>query len=129
MKPNALVSQVDLLASLSQLVCEKKDVKKDAIDSKNLLPVLIGKSKEGRTHLIEEAFTMSLRSGNWMYIASFSGIAPNWLKNKMVASGLQQTAQLYNLEDDPKENCNLINRYPDILKKMTNTLNDIIVNK
>jgi len=114
----ALISQVDLYASLAQLVGSKVDnTKTDAADSKNMLATLLGKSKEGRTDMVEESYTMSLRSGNWKYIAPFKGKTPDWLKNKKVATGLQATPQLYNLEDDPKENHNLADQYPDIVKK------------
>jgi arylsulfatase A-like enzyme len=129
MESNALVSQVDLFASLAQLVGEKVDVTQNQIDSKNVLPALLGKSKDGRSEMIEEAFTMSLRSGNWKYIAPFSGKTPDWLKNKMVPTGLQSTAQLYNLEEDPKENHNLTEQYPDIVKKMEGELNQLLKTK
>ncbi|MDE3253831.1 MAG: arylsulfatase, partial [Bacteroidota bacterium] len=65
---NALISQVDFFASLAKLVGIQVDHKQEAPDSKNLLPVLLGNSKEGRQKMIEESFTMSLRSGDWKYI-------------------------------------------------------------
>lgn len=126
---NALISQVDLFASLARLVGEKTDDKKEAPDSKNLLQVLLGKSKDGRNELIEESFTLSLRSGNWKYIAPFEGKTPGWLKNKVVPTGIQSTAQLYNLEEDPKENHNLANQYPDIVKRMADELKRLMVSK
>lgn len=125
---SALISQVDLFASLAELVGEKRDRKKEAPDSENMLPVLLGKSAEGRKDMIEESFTMSLRSGNWKYIAPFSGKTPDWLKNKQVATGLQSTPQLYNLEEDPEEKHNLVEQYPDIVKKMAEKLKRIMKN-
>jgi arylsulfatase A len=126
---NALISHVDLLASLAKLVGEDINDNNATIDSENMLPVLLGRSKEGRKLMIEEAFTTSLRSGNWKYIAPFKGKTPDWLKNKVVATGLQATAQLYNLEDDPKENHNLVEQYPDIVKKMATQLQKLIEKK
>lgn len=125
---NALISQVDLFASLAKLVGVPVDPKQEAPDSKDLLPVLLGKSKEGRQKMIEESFTMSLRSGDWKYIDPVKAKTPDWLKNKAVPTGLQPSAQLYNLEDDPKENNNLINQYPDIAKKMSVELKRIMEN-
>jgi arylsulfatase A-like enzyme len=119
---NALISQVDLFASLAKLVGQETDSTKAAPDSKNMLQVLLGKSKEGRQTMIEESFAMSIRSGDWKYINPLSGKTPGWLKNKDVATGLQNTAQLYNLEDDPKENNNVIDQYPDVARKLAEEL-------
>jgi len=122
---NALISQVDLYASLAALVGAKVNYDKEAPDSKNMLMALVGKSKTGRKKLIEESYTLSLRVDNWKYIAPFSGSTPGWLKNKVVPTGLQLTPQLYNLEDDPKENHNLSDQYPDIVLKMEEELRKI----
>lgn len=123
---NALLGQVDLFASLADLVGVKVDHSKAAPDSKHLLPVLLGRSKEGRKELLEESFTMALRSGDWKYIDPANGKTPDWLKNKDVPTGLQATPQLYNLEDDPKENHNLNDEYPDMVKKLAAELKKII---
>ena len=122
---NALISQVDLFSSLANLVGEKVDQKKSARDSKNLSQALLGRSNEGRKQMIEESFTMSLRSGNWKYIEPVKNKTPDWLKNKDVPTGLQAMPQLYNLEDDPKENHNLAEQYPDIAKKLAADLKKI----
>ncbi|HVZ26823.1 MAG TPA: sulfatase-like hydrolase/transferase [Sediminibacterium sp.] len=123
---NALISQVDFFQSLAHLVGEKTTALSTAPDSKNLLPVLLGKSHEGRKNLIEESFALALRSGEWKYIDIAKGKTPDWLKNKKVPTGLQATPQLYNLEDDPKENHNLSEDYPDIRQKMAAELNKLI---
>jgi arylsulfatase A-like enzyme len=69
---------------------------------------------------------MGLRSGDWKYIDPAKGKTPDWLKNKDVPTGLQATPQLYNLEDDPKENHNLSGEYPDIVKKLAQELKQIV---
>lgn len=126
---NALISQVDLYASLAALVGAKINHENEAPDSKNMLMALLGKSKTGRKKLVEESYTLSLRVDNWKYIAPFNGSTPDWLKNKVVPTGLQLTPQLYNLEDDPKENHNLSDQYPDIVLKMDEELKKINVRK
>jgi arylsulfatase A-like enzyme len=93
-----------------------------------LLDVLLGKSKKGREQMIEEAFTMSLRMGNWKYIAPQTKPTPSWLANKDVASGLQKTPQLYNLNKDPKEDNNLANKYPERVAQMAKNLSIIMGN-
>lgn len=126
---NALLGQVDLLGSLADLVGIRVDHRLSAPDSKHLLPVLLGRSKEGRKELLEESFTMALRSGDWKYIDPAKGKTPDWLRNKDVPTGLQSTPQLYNLEDDPNENNNLTGQYSDVAKKMAAELKKILGNK
>ncbi|KAA9041904.1 sulfatase-like hydrolase/transferase [Ginsengibacter hankyongi] len=123
---DALISQVDIYASLAQLVGEQVDHHKAAPDSKDFLPVLLGKSKEGRKQMIEEAFTLSLRSGEWKYIDPVKAKTPDWLKNKDVPTGLQSTPQLYNLEKDPGENYNLADQYPREVKELSEKLNELM---
>jgi arylsulfatase A-like enzyme len=72
---------------------------------------------------------MALRSGNWKYIDPATGKTPDWLKNKDVPTGLMATPQLYNLEDDPKENHNLTDQYPDVVKKLSTELKSILTKK
>jgi arylsulfatase A-like enzyme len=115
---DALMSQVDLYASLAELVGAKAAANSGAYDSENILQALLGKSKQGRKDMVEEAYTMSLRSGNWKYIAPFDGKTPDWLKNKVVPTGLQATPQLYNLSEDPGEMHNLAEQYPDKVKEL-----------
>ncbi len=55
---DALFSQVDFYASLAALVGHKLDTN-EAPDSYNILKALTGKSKTGRTNMLEEAFTMA----------------------------------------------------------------------
>lgn len=123
---NALISQVDLFSSLAELVGEKIDHTKTARDSKNVLPALLGKSTEGRKLMIEESFTLALRSGNWKYINPVKEKVPDWLKNKNVPTGLQALPQLYNLEDDPKEARNLIDQYPEVAEKLAKELKRLV---
>jgi arylsulfatase A-like enzyme len=123
---SALVSQVDLYASLAALTGQKIDTAQEAPDSKNMLAAFLGTAKDGRTELVEESYALSLRSGNWKYIAPFSGTTPDWLKNKEVPTGLLPAPQLYNLEEDPRENHNLADQYPDMVKQLAAELNRII---
>lgn len=125
---DALISQVDFFASLAKLVGVEINDPTTAPDSFELLDVLLGKSKKGREQMIEEAFTMSLRMGNWKYIAPQTKPTPSWLANKDVASGLQKTPQLYNLNKDPKEDNNLANKYPERVAQMAKNLSIIMGN-
>jgi len=121
-KSDALISQVDFFASLAKLVGQDISSPKVAPDSKDMLSVLIGQSKQGRTTMLEESFTMALRLGNWKYIEPVSKKTPDWLANKDVATGLQKTPQLYNLKEDPKEENNLVLKFPEKAKELKERL-------
>lgn len=120
---NALFSQVDLFASLTKLVGGSL-VKSAAPDSQNLLKALLGQSKHGRDEMIEEAFVIALRQGKWKYIEP-GNAAPQFLSNKKVESGLSDVPQLYNLDDDSKEQNNLSAKYPEKVKALKKRLDQI----
>lgn len=120
----ALISQVDLYASLAQLTGQELGPK-DAPDSHGLLNAWLGKSQKGREVMLEESFSLSLRDGNWKYINPQEKASPDWLKNKDVATGLSGEDQLYNLVNDPKEQVNLAFKNPGRVKEMQEKLEKI----
>lgn len=108
---NALISHIDLYASLAKLVGYEL-AEDEAIDSKNVLPALLNADEEARQVMVEEAFTLALRDGDWKYIAPFEGSTPGWLANKDVRTGIASEPQLYNLKTDIQELNNLATQYP-----------------
>lgn len=121
---NALFSQVDFYASMAALVGHKLQPD-EAPDSYDMLDVLLGKSKKGRTDMLEEAYTLALRSGDWKYIAPQTKPTPAWMKNKDIATGLEPYPQLYDLRTDTPEKKNVIDQYPDQAARMQKTLEKI----
>jgi arylsulfatase A-like enzyme len=121
---NALFSQVDLYASMAALVGHELQPD-EAPDSYDMLDVLLGKSKKGRTNMLEEAYTLALRSGDWKYIAPQTKPTPGWMKNKDIATGLEPYPQLYDLKTDTAEKRNVAKRYPDQAATMQKTLEKI----
>ncbi|MGQ7947284.1 sulfatase family protein [Flavobacterium sp. WC2509] len=117
-KSQALISQVDFFASFAKLMGMKIQNKETAVDSFDMLDVLMGKSNKGRKFMLEEAFAMSIREDGWKYIAPQNKAIPDWLANKDVLSGLQQTPQLYDLNKDPKEENNLAEQMPEKAKAL-----------
>lgn len=105
---DALVCQVDLLASLAQLTGQ--NLAADAgPDSFNVLPALLGESKRGRDHLVEHANGLALREGTWKYIPG----------QKLAAKkGGDQPARLYDLTKDIGEVNNLASAHPGRVKAM-----------
>ncbi|HOX04521.1 MAG TPA: sulfatase-like hydrolase/transferase [Candidatus Paceibacterota bacterium] len=115
---DALLSQVDLVASLAALTGQSPDPQTSP-DSRNLLPALLGDSPAGRDHVLEHAGNVALRQGPWKFIPpgqTRDGLGP-WNTAKIAAPGA-----LYNLADDPGETNNLASREPDRVRTMRQTL-------
>ncbi len=110
---NAIVSQVDILASLATLVANPAR----GMDSRNLMDVFLGKSNNGRTELILEATTRTaLRKGDWVLIPPYDGPAIN--KNVNIELGNAEDFQLYNLSEDIEQQQNLATSNPEKLQEM-----------
>lgn len=125
---DALVSQIDLLASFANLTGVDLE-STDAKDSKNLLEVFLGESDEGRTTYVEqnnEAVLAYLKNG-WKYIEPAKGPAVNEAVN--IETGLSQEPQLYNLKEDKEELHNLAEEHPEKVKEMAKELEQIRTDK
>lgn len=107
---DALISQVDLLASLAALTGQKLP-EGAGPDSVNVLPALLGDSPHGRDHLVQQGGALSLRVGAWKYIEPRRG--PRWNRNTGIELGNDPDGQLYNLAQDLGETNNLIRVYSD----------------
>lgn len=122
---NALLSQVDLYASLAELV-EQPLQPNDAIDSKSTLSAWLGLSDKGREVILEESYVKSLRVGDWKYIEP-SNASSDWIENdKKIESGISKKAQLYNLASDPSEQVNVIEENKDQAVEMDKLLKEIV---
>ncbi|MFT5297344.1 MAG: arylsulfatase A, partial [Colwellia sp.] len=121
----ALISHIDFYRSLAALTgTELADT--EAIDSENILAALLDAKTPARTEMLEESFTLSLRDGDWKYIAPPTGTTPDWLANKDIEMGLQAKPQLYLLSDDKKERVNIADKYPERVKSMQQRIEQII---
>ena len=110
---DALICQIDLLSSLAKLTGSTINTE----DSEQLMDVLLGKSKVGRTNLILEAGQKTaLRSGDWILIPPYKGNPINTQVN--IELGIADTYQLYNLKTDRKQETNLAASNPEKLKEM-----------
>lgn len=119
---NALVSQVDLFASLATLVKQPLEMAA-APDSFDVLPALLGQSKTGRQFLVEQAGVLSLRDGRWKYIEPGKG--PRMSTNTNTELGNDPAGQLYDLARDPGETTNLAARQPARANEMKQRLQQI----
>ena len=112
---NALLCQIDLLASMATLTNQKL-AEADAPDSFDVSAALLGRSPTGRDHLVEHAGTLSLIQGDWKYIEPSKGAKFN--KNTNTEMGNDPEPQLYNLKDDLGEKTNLAAQNPEKVKEM-----------
>ncbi|WP_460549357.1 sulfatase family protein [Hymenobacter daeguensis] len=104
---DALVCQVDLLASLAALTGSPVHT----ADSQNLLPAFLGQSGQGRASLVLEASgRLAFRAGDWLLIPPYPGKPLNAEVN--IETGLSPVPQLYNLRADPGERTNLATTQP-----------------
>ena len=98
---DALVCQMDLLASFSALVGESYS---EGTDSQNTLPAFLGFSQEGRKELVVEGmFNYAFRQGDWTLIPPY---------------GPNRVYELYSVKDDPGQTKNVADEHPTLLRKM-----------
>ena len=110
---NALVCQMDLLSSLSDLVGSAIRTE----DSEDLLDVFLGKSEQGREELILEATTRTaFKKGSWVMIPPYEG--ESVLKEVNIEIGNSSSYQLYNLDQDISQSNNLASSNPEKLNEM-----------
>lgn len=119
---NALVSQIDLLASFAALTNQTFDAT-TAPDTKNYLAALLGKDKKGRDHVIEHAGTFSIIKGDWKYIEPSKGAKMSVQTNTELGNNPQP--QLYNLAKDIGEKNNLAETNLEKLKELEGLLKEV----
>ncbi|MGJ8731849.1 sulfatase family protein [Cellulophaga fucicola] len=110
---DAIVCQMDLLASLADLV----GTEDKTTDSKDILETFLGKEKTGRNNLIIEATSRTaLRSGDWLMIPPYKGKA--YQEKVDIETGSSPDFQLYNVKEDKAQQNNLAKSNPEKLKEM-----------
>lgn len=115
----AMVSQMDLLASFSKLI--KQPIPHgDAPDSENLLDAFLGKSQKGRSIFVEHAGTLAVIKDGWKYISPSKGAAYDELVT--IETGNSPEPQLYNLNEDKSEKHNLAAQHPDLVNELKDLL-------
>ena len=110
---DAMVSQLDLLSSLAELV--GSDVRTD--DSLPLMDLLMGDSNDGRDELVIEATSRTAyKKGSWVMIPPYKGPASN--DRVKIELGNDSDFQLYNLAEDIGQQNNLAESQPEKLQEM-----------
>ena len=119
---DALVSQIDLLASFAALT-KQTLATNDAPDSQDTLSALLGESKVGRTSLVEQGGPLSLREGTWKFIRPANG--PKRYEATNTESGNDPGGQVFDLSKDLGERENLAAKEEARLEAMGQKLNEI----
>ncbi|MDC0176655.1 arylsulfatase [Polaribacter sp.] len=113
---DALVNQIDLMASFSDLL-DFEIPKTAASDSQNNLKALLGNDTKGLPYMLEETRRQkAIRIGHWKYIIG---------KNRKDKNSTGKP-QLYNLESDPGEKNDLINKFPEKAETLAKKLKEIM---
>jgi len=115
---NALISQVDLLATFAQML--NKPVSEDVKDSTPLLSTVQGKEKIGKKTNIQHSRTLAIVKDNWKYIEPSNAPTYNALTNIELGNSIEP--QLYNLANDIGEKINLASQHPEKLKELQKLL-------
>lgn len=126
LKSDALISQVDFVASFSALLGQPYN-KLKAMDSQDMSMALFGASSRGRASLVQEAIenVLSYVEGDWKYIQPNDGPSTlSWAGD--TESGFSNAPQLYYLSEDPHENNNLAAHYPEKVEEFRQKLEIII---
>ena len=112
---DALVSQIDLFASMAELVGQEMQ-SGAGVDSQNQLKAFLGTDRKGRDYVIEASGSLSVSDGAWKYITPNKGAA--FMKLTRTETGNAPVDQLYNLKKDRGEKENLAEKYPEKVKAM-----------
>ncbi len=122
-----MISLIDVMATCASIIGTDL-TSSDAVDSYNMLPVLLGTQggKPVRKFLLQQTISLelSIRNGQWKYL-DHKGSGGNNYERK----GLQQyfiadidpeaPGQLYNLKSDPGETSNLYSMHPEIVEELS----------
>jgi arylsulfatase A-like enzyme len=121
-----MISVVDLLATVARIVDEKLPAASEgAEDSYDVLPAFLGEKLEKplRPDLIFHSAdgNFAIRQGPWKWIEgkAHADTKPGALR----ARAAEFKPQLYNLADDPGEKHDLIGKFPEEAKRLSDLLN------
>ncbi|MFT3904007.1 MAG: arylsulfatase [Niabella sp.] len=124
-KSDALVSQIDFLASFAALLNVKLP-ESEFTDSRNALPTLTGQSLKSRDYIIEQPLNSALCiiKDGWKYISPSKG--PALMEAVNIETGYSAQAQLYDLKNDPGEHTNVADKYPQRVQALKTLLENIM---
>lgn len=134
-----LISLTDLFATTAAII--DRDLPTDAaVDSYNMLPVLVGKEIDGmlRPYMLQQTHweqALSIRVGPWKYL-DHKGSGGNDYNRENTEWSIKPyqipdtapdaPSQLYNLTNDPGETTNLYFKHSEIAKQLKDLLDKVV---
>ncbi len=127
------VCLTDIMATCAAIV-DTKLPNDAAEDSFNILPILLGETKEKvRDFTLHQTISLALaiRKGDWKYLDHKGSGGNNYVRNKRLKSMVipekapDAPGQLYNLADDPGETNNLYFKKPGVMKELKAKLEEV----
>ena len=129
---DALVSQIDLMATIAEILGSELPDKNAAEDSHNLLPLLSGTEKElPRSTHIHNTFAnkYAIRHHEWILVDTKTGIhsggAGPWEKKHNYPADDNKPTELYNYAKDPGQRTNLAAKHPEKIQELQSLLKKI----
>ena len=120
-KSEALLSQIDLLATLAKLA--GRDIsQKEILDSRDQMEAWLGKDDKGRDYIIGSADGLTLLTRQWKYIEPNNGAAYNPLTHTEL--GNDRHEQLYDMLHDRGEYDNVAAENPMIVRFLKEILQE-----
>lgn len=119
---DALISQVDLMATLAEIVGAPLP-RGEGIDSISFLPTLVGNESRSprRQSLVVQSRAMVVRRGPWKLIPQLGSAGFSEPRRVKPVSG-GPTGQLYNLATDLSETINLWQEQPQVVAQLQSVL-------
>lgn len=118
---DALVSQIDMLATMGELVGSELPANAPS-DSQKQLPAWLGLTAKGRDYIVTSAYALSIVTPEWKYTEPRQGNTYNAQTNTEL--GLAPNPQLYHLATDRGEYDNVANENPLVLKLLKQLLEE-----
>ncbi len=127
----ALVSQIDLMATIAAAIGKELPTENCAEDSHNLLPLIKGEKVTPRTEHVHNTYpqTWALRSGDWLLLQGKNGYHNRgwqaWEKKHNYPADNDSPIELYNLKDDIAQRHNLAEKHPEKAAKLQQRLKQL----
>lgn len=120
-----IICHVDMLATFAAISGQMLPADAGP-DSFNVLPAVLGEEQDKpcRDHLVEHGSRLAIRKGSWKLIPAGSASAAKARPGR-AADRASAAAELYNLADDLGETKNLADQHPELVREMTQLLQQI----
>ncbi len=128
---DALVSQIDIMATLASITGAELPEKNAAEDSHDILPILTGEKESVRKSHIHNtaAKSWAVRDGDWLLIQGKNGYTTkqdkNWEKRHDYPADDKGPVELYDLSKDIGQKTNLAAENPEKVEELQKLLSEI----